>query len=586
MSRSVKEDKAETIQLPTRSQSITITAVELPLPRESDHTISIKDASQHSTPFVPSWSIVLSMLTMSLITLMVALDASSLSVALPIMSTSLSSTAIQTFWAGTSFLLTETIAQPIIGSFSALFGRRLLVLVSVSFFAVGSLIPAVAMDGKILIAGRAVQGVGGGGIMTMAEIIVTDLIPLRQRGKWYAWLSAAWAAGTISGPLLGGGLATVGQWRWIFWINLPIIAVAVPMILGFLPRQERRANREGQRGVETKVKQIDWAGIALFTAATTGFTAPLSWGGVLYDWEDWQTILPIVICGLGLVGFVVHQEWAAKKGLPTMIRLAPLKSWTGAASYFGVFIQGIVLWCGLYYEPLYYEGVKGYSATMTGLALWPYSFTICPISLLTGLIIAYTGRYRWACWIGWVFTTVGCGLLALMQVDSSVPAWIFLNVPFGIGCGMLFASMNIAAQAAADPKDSAWAVILFAFFRALGNTFGVAAGGVVFQNRLYQVLVDSPSLADRALTYSKDAAGMVEVIKAMSDLDGEKLLLRQAYTDAFHSVAYMMCGLAALGLIASLATKEISLNQPLDGTSENRKPSVSMDEEICTTTKA
>ena len=223
----------------------------------------------------------------------------------------------------------------------------------------------------------------------------------------------------------------------------------------------------------------------------------------------------------------------------------------------------MILWCLLYYEPLYYEGVKGYSAIVTGIALFPETFTVAPASVITGIIVSITGRYRWGTWSGWVFTTFGLGLLCYIKVDTSIPAWVFLNLIPGIGTGILFAAMAMAVQAASTNADMAWAVILFAFFRALGQAVGVAVGGVIFQNQMKKELLSFPLLAANATEYARDASGLVQIIKTMPDTLARSQLLT-SYTNALRYVWIVMAALAGVALFASLFTEGLDLNRALE----------------------
>jgi len=223
----------------------------------------------------------------------------------------------------------------------------------------------------------------------------------------------------------------------------------------------------------------------------------------------------------------------------------------------------MILWCILYYEPLYYEAVKNYSPILTGVALFPETFTVAPASVVTGIIITITGKYRWATWSGWVLFTFGTGLLILMRVDTSVPAWIFINLPAGVGAGMLFASMAMAVQASSTNEDMAWAVTMFAFLRAFGQAVGVAVGGVVFQNQLLKELEKYPLLAENAVAYSRDASGLVQIIKEMPASLAKSQLL-ESYTVAFHYVCIVMCAFAGVAMVATLFTKALPLDRAFE----------------------
>ena len=223
----------------------------------------------------------------------------------------------------------------------------------------------------------------------------------------------------------------------------------------------------------------------------------------------------------------------------------------------------MVLWSLLYYMPLYHEAVKGFSPILSGVALFPQTFTVAPAAVVVGILITVTGRYRWAIWAGWFLTVLGTGLLYLLDVQTSTAAWIFLNLVGGLGMGMLFPSMAFAIQASQTNEDLAFAIAMFSFFRAFGQAIGVAVGGTVFQNQMKSKLLVYPALAPKADEYSKDASSLVQIIKSMQD-DVMKRNLQHAYADSLKVVWATMCGLAAVGLILSLGTKGLDMNRPLE----------------------
>lgn len=200
---------------------------------------------------------------------------------------------------------------------------------------------------------------------------------------------------------------------------------------------------------------------------------------------------------------------------------------------------------------------------MTGVALFPETFTVAPASIVVGILVSVTGRFRWALWSGWTFTTIGMGLLTLLDVHTSTVAWVFICLVGGLGTGVLFPSMAFAIQAAAADVDTAYAVSLFSFFRAFGQAFGVAVGGVIFQNALRNKLEAIPGLTELAGGYAKDSVAMVQLIKAMPvGAPGREELLG-AYADALKVVWMAMIGFAAAGGLASLFTEGLSLDREL-----------------------
>lgn len=280
----------------------------------------------------------------------------------------------------------------------------------------------------------------------------------------------------------------------------------------------------------------------------------------MFPWSSFRTILPLILGICGFLAFILYETSFSKRPL---IPLTIFNSRTAAVNYIGTLIHGIVLWCLLYYLPLYYEAVKGYNPIIAGVAVFPETFTIAPISVLVGIAVSITGRFRWSIWSGWTLTVLGLGLLYLLNPETSVPAFIFLNLVPGIGMGLLFASMNLATQAAATETRVGFAAAMYIFMRSLGQGIGVAVGGVVFQSQFEVKLRAYPDLARNATALARDASGLVQVIKGLPNGAGEGVAIVNAYADALKVVWAVMAGLAFVALVLSLGTKGLSLNAKL-----------------------
>ena len=363
--------------------------------------------------------------------------------------------------------------------------------------------------------------------------------------------------------------------RWIFYINLPFIGIAFPFVYFFL-RLHFKASK-----LTAQLRRVDWIGSIIFIGSTTSLLIPITWGGVSYPWTSWRTLVPLIIGIVGLAVFIAYEMFIATEPL---IRLSIFSQRTAAAAYFETVIHGMILWCLLYYAPLYYEVVKNESPILAGVSLFPETFTVAPAAVVTGIIITQIGRYRWAIWSGWFLTTLGAGLLYLLDVHTTTVQWVFLNLVSGLGMGILFPSMAFAVQAAQRNEDLAFAVAMFSFFRSFGQSIGVAVGGTIFQNQMKKKLLAYPLLAPMAGHYSQDAASLVQIIKAMEgDQSVQKAQLIQAYADALKVVWITMCGLAAVAGLSSLLIKGLDVNQPLkteQGFADERKRDVEKDGEV------
>lgn len=285
--------------------------------------------------------------------------------------------------------------------------------------------------------------------------------------------------------------------------------------------------------------------------------------------------MPLLLGAAGLAVFVIYEEYVAAE---PVIRTAVFKNSSAVVNYMGTVLHGMILWCLLYYAPLYFEAVKGYSPIIAGVSIFPETFTVAPVSVITGIVVSITGRYRWSLWAGWVLSTFGTGILYLMDVDTPVVSWVFLNLVVGIGMGLLFPAMAFAVQASTKNEDLAFAVAMFSFFRAFGQAIGVAVGGTVFQNQVRKKLLSYPLLASKAEEYSRDSSGLVQIIKQMPE-GLEKMQLKQSYAEALKIVWVTMCALSAVALVLSLWTKGYDLNRPLETEQGFREEKKTKDEE-------
>lgn len=307
----------------------------------------------------------------------------------------------------------------------------------------------------------------------------------------------------------------------------------------------------------SKLVKIDWIGSVIFIASTTSFLVPLSWGGVAYEWDSWHTVAPLSAGAGGLVALYFYEERVATNPI---IRTSIFKNRNAAAAYVSVVVHGIVVVGSLYYLPLYYEAVKGLSPILSGVALFPETFTVAPGAFIVGTLISRTGHYRWAVWSGWSITTLGLGLLYMLDVDTSTVKWIFLNLVVGLGLGFNYSALGVTLQAATTEEDMTSAVAMFTFFRLLGQALGVVIGGVVFQNQIKSRLSKTPALAPLADEYSKDGSGLAALIRILPDSPTKPPLV-QAYADSCKMIWAVFCAIAGFALLSSLVLKRLSLDR-------------------------
>ncbi|KUJ13746.1 putative MFS transporter [Mollisia scopiformis] len=503
--------------------------------------------------FKADWKLYLVFATLCILALAAALDGTCLGTALPMITTSIHGTTAQAIWASIAFNLTSTVCQLIFVSFSSIFGRKPMMILAVLFFATGGFTGALAKNIKVLTVGRAFQGVGSGAIIVLTEVIVTDLVPMRVRGKWYGVISLAWAVGTAGGPLIGGLLADNDKWRWIFRINVLLCAVAGVMIPLLLDMRFKNPV-----SVRKQLKAFDWIGLALFISSFTALLLSITLGGVIWPWANWRIITLLSTSLLGTIIFVVYESLTSR--VPFLC-VALFKNITAAVTFLGTFLHGFILWSLLFYLPLYYQAIKSANPTQSGLAVLPETLSIAPVSLIVGILVSRTGRFKWSILCGWFFTTLGTGLLLLLDISTTTPVWIGINIIVGIGTGMLFSGMAFSIQAAATAfgQDSAFAIAMFTFFRSLGGTVGIAISGALFQAEMRKKLLSFPTLAAQALQYTNDAVELAATIKTLPQGE-QRLGLTEAYADGLKRIWLGICIAAAVGTCTCIFAKEYSLD--------------------------
>lgn len=480
--------------------------------------------------------------------------------------TALHGTATEAFWAGTSFLLASTVFQPTFASLSNIFGRIPLIVTSLLLFLVGTLVAALSREFFVLLIGRTLQGLGGGGLQSITEVVVTDLVPLRVRSKYFAIISGAWSIGSVTGPVVGGVFTQKVSWRWMFYINLPFIGLALVIVPLFLRLNSVKSS------VTTKLHRIDYLGVFLFTASTTSCLIPITWAGVEHSWLSWRTLTPLSVGVFGLILFLMYEAYLAPEPL---VPLSIFRTRTSCIAYMAEVSQGIIMWCILYYLPLYFEASKSYSPVSAGLGIIPLTVTLAPSAVVMGFVIARSGKYYLANIVGWGVGTIGLGLMTLMDRDTETWKWILFMVFAGIGQGILVQSLRLTIQAASTNQNLATAAAMYVFFRCLGQTLGVAIGGVAFQNEVKIRLKHYPEFNGQALSLAKDAAALVEIIKGMPDGSPRKQDLQAVYADAFRVVCVLLTALSGVMLIACLFVKSYDLNRALEteqGFNYNARP--------------
>lgn len=408
---------------------------------------------------------------------------------------------------------------------------------------------------KVLILGRTIQGIGGGGLEALCEIILTDITTLKERALWIGILGFVWAAGSVMGPLVGGVFSEYATWRWIAWINLPLLGVAVVLIPPFLNLRPIKLS------MKEKIRQLDWIGIPLFIAGMTSFVLGITWGGVLFPWASWKTLLPLILGIVVLLVFVAYESQPVEPMIPYRI----LTNKNGAIALVGAFLHGIIVFGVVFYLPIYFEGVVGDKPLRGAVEALPLSLTVTPFAIVAAFGIDYVRRYCWAVWTGWILTTVGMGLMSLIALGSSQASRSGLQIVAGTGLGTLFPALSIPMQASAKVDDNGLAIGTLVFARQLGSIIGLALGSAIFTNLFNKAL---PAKLPDQLLELRDGNNAVNVISELRSLGlsfAELTPVLQAYSDALQGVWYALTAIGGVALLASLFMRDMSLENESTG---------------------
>ncbi|MFJ7334493.1 DHA2 family efflux MFS transporter permease subunit [Streptomyces sp. NPDC101116] len=407
--------------------------------------------------------------------LLAALDQTIVSTALPTIVSDLGGLD-HLSWVVTAYLLAATAATPLWGKLGDQYGRKRLFQTAIVIFLVGSALCGAAQDMAQLIAFRALQGLGGGGLIVLSMAIVGDLVPPRERGRYQGLFGAVFGATSVLGPLLGGLFTQHLSWRWVFYVNLPVGVVALAVIATVL-----HLPRTSQRHV------IDYLGTLLIAAVATCLVLVASLGGTTWAWGSWQIVGLAVLGAVLAVAFVAVERRAAEPVLP--LRLFRVRTFTLAAVI--SFVVGFAMFGAMTYLPTFLQVVQGISPTMSGVHMLPMVLGLLLASTASGQIVSRTGRWKVFPIAGTGITTLGLLLLHQLDEHSSTAELSGFFFVFGLGLGLVMQVLVLIVQNAVPYADLGVATSGATFFRSIGAAFGVSVFGTVFAGRLGDQLTDA-----------------------------------------------------------------------------------------------
>ena len=475
------------------------------------------------------------MLTM----LLASLNQTVLSTALPTIVGELHGVDQMT-WVITAYILASTVVMPVYGKVSDLLGRKPVLLSAILVFLAGSVVGALAGDISWLIFGRVLQGLGGGGLMILSQAAIADVVPARERGKYMGFMGAVFAVASVAGPLLGGWLTEGPGWRWAFWGNLPLGALAIAATIAFmkLPKVEQQSK-----------PRMDYLGMSLIAGATTALVLVCTWGGHTYDWLSPQIIGLAVATVVLAVAFVFVEKRAENPIMPMGLFADRNFNLTTTANL----LIGVAMFGALGYMPTYIQMVTGVSATVAGLLMIPMMGGLLVTSIASGQAVSRTGRYKIFPIIGSIVMGIGLVLIATMHITT--PTWlmcVYLAV-FGIGIGLSMQILTLIVQNSFPARMVGTATAANNYFRQVGATLGSAIVGSIFASRLATLLSERLGSAGAG----GDAGRNDLTPAAVTALpDAIRIPVIESYNEALLPIFLFFVPLAAIALVVLLFLKE------------------------------
>ncbi|WP_405700566.1 MFS transporter [Streptomyces sp. NBC_01383] len=458
-------------------------------------------------------------------------------------------------WVVTAYTLATAASTPIWGKLGDMYGRKGIFLTSIVLFLIGSVLSGMSQDMGQLIGFRAIQGLGAGGLMVGVMAIIGDLVPPRERGKYQGLMAGVMAIAMIGGPLVGGTITDHLGWRWSFYINLPLGAVALGMVTAVLhlPKRERAKSK------------VDYLGAGLLTVGITSIVLVTTWGGSEYDWNS-AVIMELIAIGVAsLAGFLFVETKASEPIIPLHIfrnRNFTLMSLVG-------FMSGFVMFGAVLFLPLFQQSVQGASATNSGLLLLPMLLSMMIVSLIAGRVTTSSGKYKIFPIMGSILMVVGLFLLSQMDTGTTrFTSGVYMAV-LGAGMGFLMQITMLVAQNSVELTDMGVASSATTLFRTLGSSFGVAIMGALFTGRVQDEMAARGGGGATASSAQLDAASLAKL----------PVPVREAYQFAVSSgthIAFLVgASVGLVALVAALFVKEV----PLRGAGPEPVPAAVSDSE-------
>lgn len=468
-------------------------------------------------------------------------------------------------WVVTSYLLAATVSTPLYGKLGDMYGRKPVFLAAILIFLAGSMLAGLSQTMGQLIGFRALQGAGAGGLMVGAQAIIADIVPPRERGRYMGLIGSVFAVASVAGPLLGGFLVDNLSWRWVFYVNLPIGALAVLIVVTRLHLHTPHVRH-----------RVDVFGAMLLTGGVGALTLFTTWGGTEYAWSS-PTIIALGVIGLVFVGVFVWWETRASEPI---VPLSLFRSRVFSVASAMGFTIGMAMFGAIVFIPLYLQLVYGASPTSSGLRMLPLMAGLLVAAIASGRVISRIGRYRPFPIAGTAVLVVGMFLLSLLRVDT--PPWVasVYMLVVGVGIGLVMQVLVLVVQNDAEPRNIGVATSTATFFRSVGGSFGVAIFGTIFAGRLADELARLPQSVTSRLGSGVHLSP--EQANQLPPLVHDDFL--HAFAHSLHGVFLFGMALAVVPFVLSWFLREVPLRTTLERgaelTSEEAVAAATPDERV------
>ncbi|KAJ3995954.1 MFS general substrate transporter [Lentinula boryana] len=495
------------------------------------------------TNLLPFRQIIIVYIALSACVVVTALDSVIVATSLSTIANSFQAGSIIS-WVPSAYLLASTAFQPLYGRLSDIFGRKSAMCLAMGLYMLGNLVSGFT-NGSIVqvIVCRGVAGAGGGGIVGMMQIIVSDIITLRERGKYHGMIGAVVALGYTIGPIIGGLLAQRVSWRWCFWVTLPLSLVSSAVVVLVLPVKPIAGN------IRKKLLMIDYVGSLLTLIGCALIMLPLIWGGVTFPWTHPVTLSLLCSGALVVLLFCLY-EWKCAK-LP-IVPMYIFKHSTVSGVYICMFANGFVFFSSLYYIPQFFQAGLGYSPIRAGLFLIPLLVGQTAFSWIAGMLVSHTGRYRTIVYTGFACIAISCGFISTITHHTSKATMVVLMLLVGCGSGMTLATTTVAVQASVERKDMSVVTAFRNFVRNLGAAFSLSVASSVVNNSLLRSMIEI-SLPPSTITTILNDPSVLARASSIGLPDEQALhVLEHGYEAGFRKFFIINASFGVLATIVSL----------------------------------